>query len=348
MRSRSYMLMSALAGLVLAARHRRWNQASSITSTGDRRHRQNREIRRKLALRREEAALMRARLYLLLSVLAILGVAARAADRPQSVPAASETAATVPFDLYQGYFMVVHGSAGPMKNLNFFLDTGTTLPVLDSRIAKKLKLHGEETTSLVIVGGRVQGEEATLPSLEFGPVQQSDLEVVAADLSFFEKFLPVRIDGIVGLDVLGQRPFVIDYSRRVIRFGAGPALPFSVPLRLDAGLAVFDAEIDQTPVHLLFDTGTSSLVLFARATPESSSVKVGSVPQPEGTGSFESKEVRLRSVKLGAEEFRKKPALVTRNPKPSQIDFDGLMSPVALGISQVSVDLAGGVLAFSR
>jgi hypothetical protein len=24
--------------------------------------------------------------------------------------------------------MVVHGSVGPLKNLNFFLDTGTTLP----------------------------------------------------------------------------------------------------------------------------------------------------------------------------------------------------------------------------
>jgi predicted aspartyl protease len=295
---------------------------------------------------------MRSRSYLLISVLA--GVAATvqapASDvrQPQSVSAASETAASVPFDLYQGYFMVVHGSVGPLKNLNFFLDTGTTLPVLDSRIMKKLKLHGEEPTSLVIVGGRVQGEEATLPSLEFGPVQQSNLEVVAADLSFFEKFLPVRIDTIVGIDVLGRRPFVIDYSARVIRFGAAPTLPFSVPLRLDAGLAVFDAEIDQTPVHLLFDTGASSLVLFARATPQGPIAKADAVPQPEAIGNFESKQVRLRSLKLGAEEFRKKTALVTRNPKPSQLDFDGLMSPVALGISQVSVDLAGGVLAFSR
>ncbi len=66
---------------------------------------------------------MRSRSYLLISVLAGLAatVQADASDvrQPQSVAAASETAATVRFDLYQGYCIVVHGSAGNLKNLNF-------------------------------------------------------------------------------------------------------------------------------------------------------------------------------------------------------------------------------------
>ncbi|SPE24951.1 exported hypothetical protein [Candidatus Sulfotelmatomonas gaucii] len=279
---------------------------------------------------------------------AITQACASDVHQPQSTPPIGGKAATIPFDLYQGYFIVARGSIGGLKNLNFFIDTGTSSSVLDSRIARKLKLHSEEPANVIAVGGKVPGEWANLPSVGLGPMQRSNLEVVTADLSFFEKFLPVRIDAIVGVDMLGQSPFVIDYSARVIRFGLAPAWPDSVPLRLDAGFAVFDAEIDHKPVHLLLDTGASSLVMFTAITPNNPDIKGAEIRSIEPTGEFESKQVLLQSLQLGPEEFRKKRALVTRNPEPSQIDFDGLMSPVALGISRISVDLNRGVMTFSR
>lgn len=295
---------------------------------------------------------MSSRPYCLISILVALLLTGQShASRirqPDPAPVIGDTAATIHFDLYQGYFMVVHGSVGPLKNRNLFLDTGTSLPVLDSRMASKLNLHSQEPASIVILGGRVRGEVASLSSFHLGPVQQSNLEVITADLSFFRRFLPVRIDAIVGLDALGQMPFIIDYTAHVIRFGAAPALPFSIPLRLDQGLAVFDARINDTPVHLLFDTGVSSLILFTRAAPQSSSVNVSAVERPDAIGNFQSKQIWLRSLRLGPEDFGGKPALVTRNPKPSQLDFDGLISPVSLGFSRVSIDLKGGVFAFSR
>lgn len=266
----------------------------------------------------------------------------------QSPPVMTGRAVTVPFDLYQGYFMVVHGSVGRLKNLNFFVDTGTNPPVLDLRIAKKLQIRGQQPVNVTILGGNVTGQWINLPSLELGPLERSDLQVVSADLSFFVRSIPVPIDAIVGLDLLGQSPFVIDYSTRVIRFGTEPGLPFSVPLRRDAGLAVFDAEINQKSVHLLLDTGASSLVLFTGATLETSKVKIAANARQETPGDFQSKEVWLHSLRLGAEEFRKKPALVARNPEPAQFDFDGLLSPVTLGISRISINLEEGVLAFSR
>jgi hypothetical protein len=177
-------------------------------------------------------------------------------------------------------------------------------------------------------------------------LKRSNLRVVTADLSFYEKVLPVRIDAVVGLDVLGQRPFVIDYPARVIRFEPVPSLQVSVPLRFDQGLAVFDAEIDHTSVHLLFDTGAGSIVLFNKATLRSTGTK--DTEESRKTAASEEKKVWLRTLRLGAEEFGQKPALLTRNPKPSQLDVDGLMSPAALGISRVAVDLKAGVLAFSR
>ena len=261
-------------------------------------------------------------------------------------PGLGEPAESVRFQLYHGYLIVVHGSIGAVKNLNIFLDTGATPALLDSRVARKLNLRGEESVSIVRLDRRTRAEETTVPSLEIGPLKCSNLRVVTADLSFYEKVLPVRIDAIVGLDVLGQRPFVIDYPARVIRFEPAPALQVSLPLRLDQGLAVFDAEIDHTPVHLLFDTGAGFIVLFNKATPRSTGTK--DAEESSKTAASEEKKVWLRTLRLGAEEFGQRPALLTRNPKPSQLDVDGLMSPAALGISRVAVDVKAGVLAFSR
>jgi predicted aspartyl protease len=280
--------------------------------------------------------------------LVLLGHLASASDIPerQSTSGPGEPAQSVRFQLYRGYLIVVHGSIGAAKNLNFFLDTGATPALLDSGVARKLHLHGEESVSIVRLDRRTLAEETTLPSLKIGPLKRSNLRVVTADLSFYEKVLPVRIDAVVGLDVLGQRPFVIDYPGRVIRFESAPAMQVSLPLRLDQGVAVFDAEIDHTPVHLLFDTGAGSIVLFNKATPGSTGTK--DTEESSKTADFEEKKVWLRTLRLGAEEFGQKPALLTRNPKPSQLNVDGLMSPAALGISRVAVDLKAGVLAFSR
>jgi predicted aspartyl protease len=268
---------------------------------------------------------------------------------PIAAPKTSDAAkASVRFDLYRGYLIVAHGSAGPLKNLNFLLDTGTSVPIFDTRVATKLHLAGEMPASIVILGGRAQGANAVLPSLEFGPVQLSNIPVVTTDLSFFQKLLPVRIDAIVGLDVIGQSAFVIDYSARVIRFGPPPPFPVYVPLRLDAGLITFDAEIDNSPVHLAFDTGTASLVLFDPVRSPASNAKAAAVQASDDIGTYSRKTVQLRTVTLGDQQFRQQPAILVSNPKQSQLDFDGLMSPPALGISRVSVDLKGGVLAFSR
>jgi len=294
---------------------------------------------------------MSRRHYLFLFMLACAGCArpAPAASLPTTTTR-NLASATVPFDLYYGYLIVAHGSAGTLRDLNFLLDTGTSVPVLDSRIAQKLHLAVEAPESIVVLGGRARGADATLPSLEFGPVRRSNLQVVTTDLSFFRRILPTGIDAIVGLDVLGQTAFVIDYSAQAIRFGPSPSLPVSVPLRLSGGLATFDAEIDHAPVHLAFDTGVSSLVLFDPAAPSPGSSTNGGAAARDVSdiGNFPSKAAHLGSVTLGGKEFRRRSAVLVSNPKLSQLDFDGLMSPPALGISRVAVDLKRGVLAFGR
>ncbi len=191
---------------------------------------------------------------------------------------------TVSFELYRDYLIVVRGSAGPLKGLNFLLDTGATPSVLDPSLARKLHLN-TTPTDIAVLSGNVQGRTATVPTLQFGPIQKDNLPVLIEDLSFLQKALPVQIDGMIGLDVLGQNTFVIDYASREIRFGPAPAMPGSIPLQMKEGLAIVDATVNHTPVHLLLDTGAPSLILFEQAAVPISGSKVSgpqSPPRPIG------------------------------------------------------------------
>jgi Aspartyl protease len=256
----------------------------------------------------------------------------------------------VGFDLYYNYLIVVQGSAGPLKGLHFLVDTGASPSVLDRGLAQKLHLE-ERPANVAVVNGSAPAGLATMPSLELGPIRRDNFHVVTEDLWFIQKFLPVHIDAIVGLDVLGQSPFQIDYTSREIRFGPLPARARFLPLRIRAGLPVVEAELNSSSVNLMVDTGAPSLVLFMARTPSpASTVKIGSAQGPASTiGEVDRKLARLESVRLGAAEFGKEPVFMAPSRSDEfQDDFDGVMSPAALGISKVAVDVNRGVLAFSR
>jgi hypothetical protein len=48
----------------------------------------------------------------------------------------------IPFQTYRDYLIVVQGSLGDTRRLNFIIDTGTYPSVVDSRIAQKLQMAG--------------------------------------------------------------------------------------------------------------------------------------------------------------------------------------------------------------
>jgi predicted aspartyl protease len=256
----------------------------------------------------------------------------------------------VRFDLYYNYLIVARGSAGPLKGLNFLLDTGASPSVLDRRLAQKLHLE-ERPTNVAVLNGSVTAGRTILPNLELGPIRKDNVDVLTEDLWFIQKALPVHIDAIIGLDVLGQSPFEIDYTSREIRFGPLPPLASSLPFRIRAGLPVVEAELNNLSVRLLVDTGAPSLILFKARTPSPvSPMKISSVQQSADTiGEVEQKLVRLQSVRLGEAEFGKKPVIMVPSRSDEiQDDLDGLMSPAALGITKIAVDLGRGVLGFSR
>ena len=286
---------------------------------------------------------MRGRNFCLLSLLMLLALASE-------LPARGYTdAKPLRFDLYHDYLIVARGAAGSQKGLNFLVDTGTNPSVLDRRVAQKLHLQ-ERPSILAGINGRVQAGQATVPSLQFGPIRRENVNMVVADLSFFSKAIPVPIDGVIGLDVVGQTRFEIDYAASQISFGPIPSLKNSVPLELRGGLPIVTAELNHLSTHLVLDTAASALIVFAPQTPAMvSRVNATAVQQSSSRmGEFERKPVQLGNLTFGQMELRGQPAFLLQKPWDRNEDFDGLMSPALLGITRLAIDVQRGVVEFSR
>jgi predicted aspartyl protease len=281
-----------------------------------------------------------------LSLLTLLTVA----GGPVARASQEASKGTVSFRLYNDYLIVAHGSAGALKGLNFLVDTGSSPSVLDRRLARRLALD-ELPASTVFVSGRVPAGQAIVPNLEFGPIKQRNLRMMVEDLSFLDRALPLHIDAVIGLDMLGQSAFEIDYTRGRIHFGSFPPLANSLPLRIKAGLPIIDAELNHAAVHLLMDTGAYSLLLIEPGT--SRPVLPTEVSGPLGSssllvGEVQGKRVWLHNLRLGEKEFGLKPAFMVRDPGYEERNFDGVMSPAALGMSKLAIDVERGILEFSR
>ena len=129
-------------------------------------------------------------------------------------PPPAETKPGVPFELVQQHLVVTKGAIGSITGLNLLIDTGTIPSVVDARLAKKLRL---QTVSSVLVAFGQQVPSKALSSRDFRSagfgLDQSGDGRRSLDLS------GVRVDAIVGLDVLARASFSIDYQNRLLTIG---------------------------------------------------------------------------------------------------------------------------------
>jgi len=260
----------------------------------------------------------------------------------QSLTGGTPGSADVDFELFHDYLIVLHGRVGPLDGLNFLLDTGATPSVLDPALAQKLGLHSTPI-EIAVLQGTARGGTVTLPSLQIGPVGRSNFPVLLEDLSFIQKVLPVHIDGIVGLDVRGQRAFVIDYAARQIHFGASD-LTSSVPLEINHGLAIVTARVNHHSTQLLLDTGAPSLMLFRSLNADTRAQLIS----PDSIGNHEQDSLRLASLILGPATIRHPSAFLISSRNDTEREFAGILSPAGLGFRRVGIDLHRGAMAFSR
>ncbi len=251
---------------------------------------------------------------------------------------AANSPTELPFTLYRGYAIVVQGAIGKLERLNFLIDTGAGITVLDRKIAQKLRLVGT-AEQLSVYNEKVPTEMAVLPALRLGPIRAESLPVVVMDLSFIERGLGLRVDAMIGMDVLQRTSFSIDYQSNRLSFGSGDAHGPAIPFETDPVLIVVPILIQGQPVRLMVDTGAKDLILFEERVhnllpglhitgDKTWTTMRGSLPLKRG-------EVQIR---LGEEDLGRREALLMRSPAENLPSFDGLLGVASLGLKRIQFD----------
>lgn len=175
--------------------------------------------------------------------------------------------AITPFDLLEDGSIVVPVTIGGTGRYRFVLDTGSSRTVISSRLWKALRLPAIAKTLMVTPAGREDAYVVRLRGLAVGGGAGADVDAVVIPA---DRHAGQQIDGLIGQDVLAAAIYTIDYRARAVLWHgpgdvqAGVRLPLLVrDNRVLVSLA--QREGDPSPLYLVPDSGSDSLVLFAHA-----------------------------------------------------------------------------------
>jgi hypothetical protein len=259
----------------------------------------------------------------------------------------AEPLVEVPFELYQRHLIVAKGSIGRLNGLSLLIDTGTIPSMVDRRIARTLHLQAE-SSMLVAFGQQVPVQSALVDGFRIGSLRSGQVPVGVGDLSYLQG---VRIDAIVGLDVLARTNFSIDYQRRVLTFAPGGREHAAAPLEIVWPFVTVRMTIAGEQVRLLVDTGSSDLVLFKTRMPAALSGAPwrGDKTVQYASGAARLRRLELRVAGLGTHTWDKQPAWVLDQfPDGYPPAIDGVLGVLALGCRRVRFDFDRNELGWSE
>ena len=244
---------------------------------------------------------------------------------------------SVPFKLQKGYLIVTQCAVANLPPLTAILDTGTSQTVLDSRVAEKLSLP-TKTDSATFVSRETGVLSVEAPSITLGPIQSGPLHLISTDLSAFSALAGVPIDIVLGMDLLGNSDFLIDYEAQVLRFAPIRPLHHHASLEIRSGLATVSMGGLGLPLRLLVDTGFSQLLLFKRCVSErlrthEATLKLATAKKTEDLQEFDSPPIRI-----GDWQFTHQRLLIVDDGGQEQTEFDGMLGPRFLGARRIGFD----------
>ncbi len=237
----------------------------------------------------------------------------------------AEVGVRIPIRLYWGYLVIVEGSIGNVQKLHFLVDTGAYPSVIDQKIAHNLGL-AEQPGRVNLSNKSVQTRLVLLPSLVLGPIHAESLPVLTEDLSFFQKALGHKVDGIVGLDVLRKSSFTINYQTKEMLFGPIESLTFSAPFDTDVPIVTIRVGCQNRQLRLVVDSGGPDLMLFQSRVLDSTGFQaLGREEVTDVSGTFRRRRVRIPEVFLGKETIGAQIAFVADDRKDDGDNFDGVL-----------------------
>jgi len=187
-----------------------------------------------------------------------------------------------------------------------------------------------------------------LPDLELGPLHRVNLPVMVADFSKVGKGLGIRVDGVIGLDVLGATGFTIDYQKSRILFHASQQR-HSASFAADPQFITVNLKSGGKDLRLLLDTGTPHLILFTdslRNLDYDWSAATGTGQNISGTVAYGT--IILPRANFGGEDVGPQRVSVVASRKSTETNYDGLIGVAFLRPKQLSFDFDRQILGWSN
>ncbi len=178
----------------------------------------------------------------------------------------------IPFVLNSNHIHIPVGIAqtgkrllGGAKSLNFILDSGAPIPILDTQAAKDLGLK-----TLGKFEGRGVGEATqevnlvTLSSIRFGDLIIDSVSAATIGLKPLSKYEGMPVEGILGYDIFSRFVVKVDYENQKLTLYEPSSFEYEgkgeiFPVTLENNLPRIKAKIDgQYQGNFLIDTGARS------------------------------------------------------------------------------------------
>lgn len=121
---------------------------------------------------------------------------------------------TIEFELSNNLISIPVYINGKKEKLHFIFDTGASTCVLDSEVAKKYQISSNHKTKATGATGAQTYQIARIEELKIGDIRLRNTNCVLVDLNHLSQ--RVKIDGIIGNDILKKYAGRIDYDREVI------------------------------------------------------------------------------------------------------------------------------------
>jgi Aspartyl protease len=179
------------------------------------------------------------------------------------------------------------------------------------------------------------------PDVNLGPFHADALPAVVGNLSFVEENLGTRVDAVVGLDLLNQSAFTIDYGSKKLTLGSMDPSLARIPYEAHAGYAVIEMKIQRRSFRLLVDTGASDLMLFEDATRDcpDAVTRIGTRTGSNMGGEMRVQEVKFAEAYLGSMPWGTRHVFIMRDSGENQPDgLGGLLGVASLNSRRVGFD----------
>jgi predicted aspartyl protease len=252
---------------------------------------------------------------------------------------ASRTANELPFRLSSGYLIEVNGRIGTQQlNRKFILDTGTTMSIINAKLAEKLKLTEHGNLISVNFDRKITWGVATVPFIQVGQVSGRNVDFLVGNLANYSD-LARDVDGIIGMDLLRTANFTVDYDARHIIFHSAEPGSSGTAHAPVIGCPVVVLYVQGQPLRLVLDTGVDEVVFFQGRVLKS--VPGLSVAIPRGVTwgrRIRARQIVVPGVGIGNTHMEVSALLIDSPPSNLLPGIDGLIGIKALKATRVNFD----------